>query len=341
MCAALVLPRLAMHVIVTSADDQSTNQVMDWLLHFDEQVVRINPQDTLEMNNMQLLNGVADYSITVHKENGTIAQIQSSEVQSFWYRRGCFRFELPRVGALMQPTMQAKANNVLAREVRTAGDFLQLLLEQGPGFGSPRHNATNKLSNLKIAAECGLKVPDFHLIRTKKALATLLDNYNGQVLVKGIHQLAMYMEHKGVCVHNMSGLLTRDMLKKVPTTFPLSLVQQYIEKRQDLRVFYLDGRCYAAAIFSQNDPQTRIDFRNYNNDRPNRTVPFSLPRAVEQSVERFMNRVGMASGSIDILYSVDKEFVFLEVNPVGQFGMVSQPCNYQLEKRIAEYLCAS
>jgi hypothetical protein len=32
------------------------------------------------------------------------------------------------------------------------------------------------------------------------------------------------------------------------------------------------------------------------------------------------------------------EYVFLEVNPIGQFGMVSAPCNYNLEKKIAQYL---
>ena len=30
-----------------------------------------------------------------------------------------------------------------------------------------------------------------------------------------------------------------------------------------------------------------------------------------------------------------QEFVFLEVNPVGQFGWVSKNCNYYLEKKIA------
>jgi len=32
------------------------------------------------------------------------------------------------------------------------------------------------------------------------------------------------------------------------------------------------------------------------------------------------------------------DFIFLEINPVGQFGMTSIPCNYFLEKKIAEHL---
>jgi hypothetical protein len=46
----------------------------------------------------------------------------------------------------------------------------------------------------------------------------------------------------------------------------------------------------------------------------------------------------MNCGSLDLIYSIDNEFVFLEVNPVGQFGMVSKPCNYNLEKILAKEL---
>ena len=50
-----------------------------------------------------------------------------------------------------------------------------------------------------------------------------------------------------------------------------------------------------------------------------------------------MDQLNLDSGSIDIIYSTNKEYVFLEVNPIGQFGMVSSPCNYYIEKRIAQY----
>ncbi|HEY0036114.1 MAG TPA: hypothetical protein VGB66_05465, partial [Longimicrobium sp.] len=46
----------------------------------------------------------------------------------------------------------------------------------------------------------------------------------------------------------------------------------------------------------------------------------------------------MRTGSIDLIRTRDGRHVFLEVNPAGQFGMVSHPCNYGLEKKVAEYL---
>ena len=49
--------------------------------------------------------------------------------------------------------------------------------------------------------------------------------------------------------------------------------------------------------------------------------------------------MGLKSGSIDMIYSTDNIYYFLEVNPVGQFYQVSFPANYYLEKEIAKTLC--
>lgn len=46
-------------------------------------------------------------------------------------------------------------------------------------------------------------------------------------------------------------------------------------------------------------------------------------------------------GSIDMILGNDGLYYFLEVNPVGQFGMVSGPCNYYLERKIANFLCTT
>lgn len=51
-----------------------------------------------------------------------------------------------------------------------------------------------------------------------------------------------------------------------------------------------------------------------------------------------MKTIGLDTGSLDFVYSSDKKFYFLEVNPVGQFGMVSRPCNYNLELKVAQFL---
>jgi hypothetical protein len=41
---------------------------------------------------------------------------------------------------------------------------------------------------------------------------------------------------------------------------------------------------------------------------------------------------------VDLIYTPDGEYVFLEVNPMGQFHWLSENCNYYLEEFIANQL---
>ncbi len=53
-----------------------------------------------------------------------------------------------------------------------------------------------------------------------------------------------------------------------------------------------------------------------------------------------MDKIGLNCGSIDMIRGTDGKYYFLEVNPNGQFGMVSSPCNLGLYKLVAETLIA-
>jgi D-alanine-D-alanine ligase-like ATP-grasp enzyme len=92
------------------------------------------------------------------------------------------------------------------------------------------------------------------------------------------------------------------------------------------------------AIFSQMDDKTNTDFRKYNIKKPNRNIPFQLPKSIEKKLWQFMQELELNTGSIDIVVDKSNNYYFLEVNPIGQFGMVSFPCNYLLEKKVAEHL---
>ncbi|WP_293933429.1 hypothetical protein [Sphingobacterium sp. UBA6645] len=48
-----------------------------------------------------------------------------------------------------------------------------------------------------------------------------------------------------------------------------------------------------------------------------------------------MKGLGFNTGSIDLILTPDGDYVFLEINPEGQFGMVPHPCNYFLEREMA------
>jgi glutathione synthase/RimK-type ligase-like ATP-grasp enzyme len=115
-------------------------------------------------------------------------------------------------------------------------------------------------------------------------------------------------------------------------------VQKHIEKECDIRIFYLRGRLYGMAIMSQKNEISKVDFRHYPSDPPNRSFPVQIPSEIADKLGKLMNRLNLDSGSIDLILDNKGSFYFLEVNPVGQFGMTSGPCNYYLERGIARDL---
>jgi glutathione synthase/RimK-type ligase-like ATP-grasp enzyme len=117
-----------------------------------------------------------------------------------------------------------------------------------------------------------------------------------------------------------------------------SLFQKYIKKKYEIRSFFLGGNFFSMAVMSQSDQKTMIDFRNYNYEKPNRYVPYKLPKVLEKKLQSLMYELNLKTGSIDLIFTEEGKYIFLEVNPIGQFGMTSYPCNYYLESEIAKYL---
>jgi ATP-GRASP peptide maturase of grasp-with-spasm system len=188
----------------------------------------------------------------------------------------------------------------------------------------------NKLIVCDIAKKCNIKVPDDYLLSEKKFLYTLDPN---------VHYSTKSIT--GSNVQNYEKFIMVDYTVKlnqysiIPTSFFPSLVQNYIPKKYELRIFYLNGLFWSMAIFSQNDNTTVTDFRNYNRQKPNRNVPFIVPKYLKTQLLELMTRLNLNCGSIDMIVTPDNEFYFLEVNPIGQFGMVDSPCNYFLNKEIS------
>jgi len=320
-----------MILILSDHDDHSTNIVIDWLKHFNAPYLRINEIDKLKIKAIQLKD--SDWDVQI--EYGAQV-VRFDDITSFWYRRGNFSFELPLFQA--ETTIQYRENleSTLKHETVILKYLLHFLLKKKRSLGNYNDIKVNKLINLHIAASCGLKVPQTLISSSKNQIADFLSEK--KCITKPISEVFFISDstYSGIAY---TSLVEEQHLKEKDDLFFPSLVQENIEKKYELRIFYLNGKCYSMAIFSQLDRQTVVDFRNYNVERPNRGIPFVLPNEILTKVKKFMAEIELISGSIDMIVDVNNNYYFLEVNPVGQFGMVSTPCNYFLEKKLAKFLC--
>ena len=192
------------------------------------------------------------------------------------------------------------------------------------------------MSTLRLAKNIGLSIPDTILTSSKKDLIRFYKN-NEEVIFKCISDPIVLKENEKKMMLYTS-LLNKEELDQLSDFFFPTLFQQRILKEYEIRVFFINDCFYSMAIFSSNNKKTEVDFRVYDFENPNRTVPYQLPDEIKQKLTSLMNLMDLNTGSIDLMRGVDGEYYFLEVNPVGQFGNVSEICNYYIEKKIANYL---
>lgn len=132
--------------------------------------------------------------------------------------------------------------------------------------------------------------------------------------------------------------LTPYHISLLPDRFFPSLIQENIDKRFEIRAFYINGHIYSAALFSQNSNETIVDSRIVNLKKPIRYIPYLLSKDEEMKIIELMTILNLNCGSIDLIRAKSGELFFLEVNPVGEFGHIELTCNYGLHKIVATEL---
>jgi ATP-GRASP peptide maturase of grasp-with-spasm system len=323
-----------MIIIISQIEgEHSTVAVMDWLHYRQARYRRVNGSDAIHH---------FAYHIGATGEN----EVQSSheyfkdvfkEANTVWYRRW-----MGRHVALRDSKMLGGDNNFMnvfnfiRREHTALREHFLHQLKPVHRLGNPDKDALNKMNVLIAAGKAGLTIPRSIITASRQELLSFCEAVGG-IIVKSLKDPAMFSHDEAAYV-SYTATLTKEEISTLPATFFPSLVQEHVQKAFEIRVFYLDGDCYAMAIFSQSNKKTQVDFRKYDKAHPNRNVPYTLPPAIVKRLRVLMETLELNCGSIDIIKTPEEQYYFLEVNPVGQFGMVSFPCNYFLEEKIADWL---
>jgi len=323
-----------MILIITDRDEPTTDLILEWLTFMQKEFVRISADTFLDILKIyKSEDGLLEAVFRVHlKQQGKIQTIDTKNIKSYWYRRSRLVVTVPFIESV-DKEISDMFNNYIREEYKVTLSVIYKILEQKKCINKFSDSIdVCKLYNLQIAEKCGLKVPDSFVCRTKEDLKKFNDKYKGNIITKPIGDSSVFFK-KGLHCYT-----TKVQIDDVPKSFALSLFQENILKEFELRIFYFDNTFYSSAVLSQNSSSTKIDLKNVRRDSPNRVLPFNLPSDVEKKLFYFFKKINMSCGSVDMIYSKKHEFIFLEVNPIGQFEQVSIPCNYNLFKKIADFL---
>ncbi|MBW8878002.1 MAG: grasp-with-spasm system ATP-grasp peptide maturase [Acidobacteria bacterium] len=325
-------------VLSQSSHELTTEEVMDWLEDLGLPCLRLNGEDLDADSSWSARVPGGDFEITL---DGRTLKLAAGDIQAVWFRRWAHGRRDQPVELILDDSRerqeaQREISSHLDQEMARLSGYLFSQLHDAAWLSRPSITRLNKLEVLEEAARAGLEVPATLITTRKKHLEEFMRTHGG-IITKSIGESRAL--HLGDYFHTMlTAEIGTDLIAQLPEDLFPSLFQEKLDKRYEIRAFYLAGELYSMAIFSQIDDQTRVDFRHYNNVKPNRVVPFKLPADIADRISRLMGALELETGSLDLVKTTDGRYVFLEVNPVGQFGMVSKPCNYHLEQRVAEIL---
>lgn len=258
-------------------------------------------------------------------------EIPADSITAVWYRK-IWELSVP-------PELEQSWHQVYRREYRNGLHIFLNALQDIPWINNleaSKAAGNDKLWQLHMAAQAGLDIPRTVMTNDAIVVQRFYDSCNGEVIMKLHSPLSVSMQGN-TPFFPTTRLPACDpealkALKYCPMIF-----QENIPKAYELRVIYIDGVLFAGQIPTDGEPA--LDWRTVAGG-PLPWRPYILPEHISRSVTALMQKMKLHFGAIDIIRHVNGQYVFLEVNPQGEWGMLQKYLDYPIGETIAEKLIA-
>jgi glutathione synthase/RimK-type ligase-like ATP-grasp enzyme len=249
--------------------------------------------------------------------------IDLANVRAVWYRRPQPFVLSP---GLSRPSHRQFAYNESHEAIAGLWQMLDVFWMNHP---TRDEVAARKAYQLSVARSCGLEIPPTLISNDPSEVRRFLAERGSKDTIYKAFS-ATQQEWRETRLVRDEELAVLDQVRHAPVIF-----QEYVPARFDVRVTVVGDRIFAAAIHSQ-DTQYLVDFRIDMNRA--KVEPHDLPTDVATRLAEFMQRLGLVYGAIDMRLTPDGRYVFLEVNPAGQWLFIEGRTGQRISAAVAETL---
>lgn len=254
-----------------------------------------------------------------------------NEVDAIWYRRLNLGDRIPR---------DLEKQMLTASIEETKRTFIGMLDSLGKFTLDPYQKVRysgNKQLQIQIAAALGIAIPQTIFTNDAKEVLEFSKQVSGPVITKMQHSFAIYEQgEENVVFTNVIGeeeLNNLEGLELCPMTF-----QEKVEKKVELRITIVGDKVFTAAIDPNTSERAQTDWRRDGNNMIHDWVKYELPQEISEKLLKLMDRLGLNYGAIDVIVTPDDRYVFLEVNPSGEFFWLDWLFEGQISEAIADVL---
>ena len=317
-----------MILIVTNRLDYTADYLILELMRRGARYVRFNTEDfPLSATVYWELRG-AEVRASLRLRQSTVP---FEEVRSVWYRR-------PTAGAFGPDWVDGTAREFALSESEAAlGGIWRTLDCFWISRPDRLREAEFKLKQLQVATGIGFTIPPTIVSNDPEAVREFWQNLGGNVVFKPLR--SGRLERDGT----LSLIYTNPVDRRSAAHFDRTryapvLLQGYVPKSREIRVTIIGTRVFAVSIDSQSQEQSRHDWRRAAVEQlPHE--PCLLPTDIEGRCIALVEALGLAFGAVDLVLTPAGEYVFLEINPNGQWAWLQQLCpNLPIRESLADLL---
>lgn len=201
--------------------------------------------------------------------------------------------------------------------------------------------SSRKPFQLLVAKKLGFSIPKSAIGNSPKLAADFLDLFEpeAEFAVKPVGRSFVRFKEGDKNYTTFTQRLNRkEILENIERVKNCPLIfQEYIQKDFELRITVVDNKAFACAIYSQKSEKTKTDWRRYDISNTPHEV-FSLPSEIKQKCLALVRQLGLEFGCIDMIVTSKGEFVFLEINPVGQWLWIEELIGLPITEAVADIL---
>ncbi len=255
--------------------------------------------------------------------------IHFDQVTSVWYRRPT-PFEV-------DPHLTPAGHQFASAEARMAiGGLLRSMDCLWINHPEKMVTADYKPLQLQLASSCGLEVPATLITNDANAVVRFFEQCQGEMIYKTLSG-AMIVAESGDVVSIYTSRVTADTLKELQSVqHTACLFQANIPKKLELRITVLGTHVFAAEIYSQHSERSATDWRASYPDL--RYGVHRLPAEIHDKCFALVQRLGLTFAAIDMILTPDERYVFLELNPNGQWGWIEHATGLPLCRTLVDLL---
>jgi len=196
--------------------------------------------------------------------------------------------------------------------------------------------AESKQRQLRLAARAGLRVPRTLVTNDPAAARQFFAETEGQTVAKLLRPITVSMDAGESFVYTNrvreEDLAGAEELRHSPMVF-----QELIPKARELRVAWVAGETFAGALDASGTLRGQTDWRRLAPEEC-RWQRAQLPSEVASGLHALMSELGLVFGAVDLICTPSGEYVFLEVNPGGEWGMLERDLSFPISEAIAKAL---